>query len=104
MKCPVCGSEHYKIYEHDPDLMMCAQCHTTHSKAWSIGYWCGHIDGERDLREQAKEALAEAIAVIYLNDNSDYLTALWAIVRVLNPEAASLLEESGSAAYDKYCV
>ena len=48
-------------------------------------------------------ALNEAIAAIYFNDNSDYLGALWNIVRFLNPEAAELLEKDEWAAFDKYC-
>lgn len=49
-----------------------------------------------------KVALGEAIASIYFNDRSDYLPALWTIVRQLNPEAAILLENDESAAYCKY--
>lgn len=54
MKCPVCGSDSYKIWECDPDLMCCDQCHATHSVAWSKGYWIGHIDGERETLEKIK--------------------------------------------------
>ena len=51
-----------------------------------------------------KKALSEAVAVIYFDDSSDYPSALWAIVKALGgEEAADLLEENGSAAYEKYC-
>ena len=49
-----------------------------------------------------KKALGEAIAAIYFNDNSDYLGALWDVVKALDTEAADLLEMDSSAAYDKY--
>lgn len=48
-------------------------------------------------------ALGEAVAAIYFDDNSDYLSALWAIVRDLGgEEAVNLLEKDGRAAYAKY--
>lgn len=49
------------------------------------------------------KALRAAIAVLYFTDNSDYKSALWAVVRALDPDAAALLEEDDSAAYKKYC-
>ena len=69
-------------------------------------------DGERtatvglvEVREEVAEpagsdrALREAVTVIYLTDNSDYLPALWTVVRALNPEIAELLERDPSAAF-----
>lgn len=55
-----------------------------------------------ELKKQLGLALGEAVTSIYLNDNSDYLSALWDIVRILNPEAAELLESNEDMAVDKY--
>lgn len=54
MKCPVCGSDKYHIFEPDPDLMVCDQCHETHSVTYSKAYWIGFIDGERKALERGK--------------------------------------------------
>ena len=51
-----------------------------------------------------QKALGEAIAAIYLADNSDYRSALWAVVEALGgPEAVDLLLKDERAAYEKYC-
>ena len=48
-------------------------------------------------------ALGEAVAVLYLDDSSDYSSALWKIVELLGgEEATALLENDGAAAYEKY--
>jgi hypothetical protein len=50
-----------------------------------------------------KKALAEAVKVLYLDDNSDYGTALWKIVEYLGgTDAVELLENDEEAAYKKY--
>ncbi len=49
-----------------------------------------------------KTACATAITAIYLSDSSDYCSALWDIVKYLNPEAWELLARDESAAYDKF--
>jgi len=54
------------------------------------------------IEENVPEALKLAVQAIYFNDNSDYLTALWGIVRAINPEAADLLERDEEAAYNCY--
>ncbi|MFE8701080.1 hypothetical protein ACFYKX_10785 [Cytobacillus sp. FJAT-54145] len=35
------------------------------------------------LTEKEKQALTEAVSVIWLNDKSDYLNGLWDVIRVL---------------------
>lgn len=35
------------------------------------------------LTDREKSALNEAVAVLYLNDSSDYVTGLWAVVRAI---------------------
>ena len=54
------------------------------------------------MEPNVKKALSEAVAAIYFDDSSDYSSALWAVVRALDPQAAILLEEDDGAAYDKY--
>jgi hypothetical protein len=57
-------------------------------------------DSRSDGRDDALKAAVEAI---YFNDNSDYETALWIVVRSLGgDEAVELLERDGSAAYQIY--
>jgi len=52
-----------------------------------------------------KTALSEAVAALYFDDNSDYGTALWAVVKALGgEEAVDLLEDNSKAAYNKYCT
>lgn len=46
-------------------------------------------------------ALDAAVAAIYFNDSSDYLTALWQVVKHLKPELVDLLESDESAAYEQ---
>lgn len=47
------------------------------------------------------EALKAAVAAIYFADSSDYLSALWSVVRALSPNTASILERNGSEAFEK---
>lgn len=50
-----------------------------------------------------EKALGEAVAVLYLGDDSDYSSTLWEIVELLGgKEAVALLESDGVAAYKKY--
>jgi len=50
-----------------------------------------------------EKALGEAVAVLYLDDSSDYSSALWKIVELLGGEGAvALLESDGAAAFEKY--
>lgn len=46
------------------------------------------------------DALKEAVAGIYFADSSDYLGALWGVVRRLSPRVAAILEEDPRKAYD----
>ncbi|EDC8080760.1 hypothetical protein BKC65_02165 [Salmonella enterica subsp. enterica serovar Agona] len=48
----------------------------------------------------AREALSEAVAAIYFTDSSDYLLALFAVVKALSPETLELLLSNAKAAYD----
>ena len=50
-------------------------------------------------RPSVTSALREAVAVLYLSDNSDYRGALWNIVRSLSPRMWQLLQDNESAAY-----
>jgi hypothetical protein len=47
------------------------------------------------------KAVYAAVSTIYFADNSDYLSALWEVVKCLNPDLADLLEEDELAAYRK---
>ena len=55
---------------------------------------------KKEVTPDVNRALHEAVAAIYLNDNSDYLPALWSVVRALDPKIAKLLERNGSKAFD----
>lgn len=62
------------------------------------------IDGQGSscaLPAASAKALHEAVAAIYFSDSSDYLSALWQVVRILDPSVAHLLERDESAAYDQ---
>ena len=51
-----------------------------------------------------QQALDEAVAVIYLGDSSDYLSALWEVVLALGgTEAVELLANDSQKAYERYC-
>ena len=55
------------------------------------------------MTKKEKLALAEAIKIIYLNDSSDYLPALWSIVGIIGGEKAKqLLIDDERKAMDKY--
>ncbi|MEX3623546.1 helix-turn-helix transcriptional regulator [Viridibacillus arvi] len=41
----------------------------------------------KSLTEREKQALSEALSVIHLNDSSDYINGLWAVVKVLIGDA-----------------
>lgn len=47
------------------------------------------------------QALYEAVAAIYFADSSDYITALWSVVRHLEPEMAEKLQKNEAKAYDE---
>lgn len=47
------------------------------------------------------DALQAAAAAIYFTDNSDYLRALWTVVRTLSPGLAEQLESNPRAAFDE---
>ena len=50
-----------------------------------------------------EKALGEAVAVLYFDDNSDYQSALWTIVKLLGgDDAINLLEHEPQSAYEKY--
>jgi len=55
------------------------------------------------METNTKEALSIAVKAIYFDDSSDYLSALWEIVNILGGnEAAELLENDESKAFEKY--
>lgn len=85
--------------------------HISQLQRWDIGYseWgacirhhpCGTYVKLEDVGvflEGGERALREAVTVIYLTDSSDYLPALWTVVRALNPKIADLLERDSFAA------
>ena len=47
------------------------------------------------MSDRPSEALKAAVAAIYFAVSSDYLPALWSIVRALSPDMAKLLEQEG---------
>jgi hypothetical protein len=51
--------------------------------------------------ENREEVIKIAVAAIYFNDNSDYLTALWEIVRCLDPVLCELAEDDIREAFNK---
>lgn len=51
--------------------------------------------------KKEKEALKIAIEAIYFNDNSDYLTALWDIVKCLDTKMCDLAMKNISKAFKK---
>lgn len=53
------------------------------------------------MSDRPSEALKVAVAAIYFADSSDYLSALWNVVRALSPDMAKLLEENESKAYQE---
>ena len=54
--------------------------------------------------EKCSKAMKAALSAIYFADSSDYISALWDVVRETGgEEAAALLEEDAQEAYDKYC-
>ncbi|WP_052238767.1 hypothetical protein [Pectobacterium brasiliense] len=52
------------------------------------------------IPEGYKLALSEAVAAIYFNDSTDYLAALFSVVRALSPETMELLLSNEKAAFD----
>lgn len=50
--------------------------------------------------EAVAEALSAAVSAIYFDDSSDYLRALWSVVRAIDPAMADLLERDPKAAFD----
>lgn len=50
--------------------------------------------------EAVAEALSAAVSAIYFDDSSDYLRALWSVVRAIDPAMADLLDRSPYQAYD----
>lgn len=66
------------------------------------------VDKKREGRDMEHEpdvnaAIAKAVAAIYFDDNNDYSTALWGIVKALGgDELATLLKEDDTAVYKQY--
>ena len=61
------------------------------------------IAENKRLREAMDAALSEAVKAIYFDDNSDYETYLWSVIRALGgDEAVELLENDVEAAWYKY--
>jgi hypothetical protein len=55
------------------------------------------------LSPRAAQVFSETVSVLYLDDDSDYLSTLWKIVEILGGnEAVDLLETDKHAAYVKY--
>ena len=50
-----------------------------------------------------EKALGEAVSALYFDDNADYQSALWTIVKLLGgDDAIKLLKEEPQTAYEKY--
>lgn len=59
-------------------------------------------DAQREMTLHSngvKKALHEAVQAIYLDDSSDFLSALWQIVQALDPHVHALLKESPYQAF-----
>jgi hypothetical protein len=52
---------------------------------------------------KTKKAVHAAVAAIYFGDTSDYASALWEVVNILDPKMASLLVESENEAFEASC-
>lgn len=55
---------------------------------------------ERAEQAAAKRAVRAAVAAIYFADNSDYLSALWDVVRALRPDLEDMLARDERAAFE----
>jgi hypothetical protein len=51
--------------------------------------------------EGVKAALASAVSAIYFTDSSDYLRALWEVVKQLDPEIYELLRRDPGEAWKR---
>lgn len=51
------------------------------------------------LRDGSNNALRAAVNAIYFDDNSDYLPALWSVVRHLDPDVAEALDRDPRVAF-----
>jgi hypothetical protein len=52
---------------------------------------------------KTKKAVHAAVAAIYLGDSSDYQTALWEVINILDPKMADLLEDDDAMAWEASC-
>lgn len=52
------------------------------------------------IPDGSKEALSEAVAAIYFADSTDYLPALYSVVKALSPEVFAQLLSNEKAAFD----
>lgn len=52
------------------------------------------------IPDGSKEALSEAVAAIYFTDSTDYLPALYSVVKALSPEIFAQLLSNEKAAFD----
>lgn len=83
LSMPYCGGCGNIV--HDLDQKYCGYCGFEFSGK-------GSVDSDINTslidvsRNKNLKALAKAVAVIYLNDSSDYLPALWSIVEILGDE------------------
>lgn len=58
----------------------------------------------KNLQQNIKLALSEAVGILYLADSADYKTSLWKIVEYLGgQDAVRLLECDEHRAFLKYC-
>lgn len=51
------------------------------------------------VQNAVNKAVHEAVSAIYFDDSSDYLPALWSVVRLLAPDLARLLETDERTAW-----
>lgn len=58
-------------------------------------------DAGRVAERAVANALEAAVSALYLNDSSDFGSALWEVVTALDPAMAKLLEEDERAAYQQ---
>lgn len=60
-----------------------------------------HGEQVREASEPVAKALDHAVSAIYFDDDSDFQSALWGVVKSLSPELAVELEGNPSAAWHK---
>ena len=78
--------------------MTCTRCEKTGGTNQWIDFLLVHKNCE--VHPDVQLALQEAVGAIYFNDSSDYVSALWDVVKALNPEIYHLAGNDIKKAFD----